>query len=100
GRSVAIVNLPRAVSTADRAAAVIGDAATWRSSAPLNAVSVTAPSSATASSPATDATALLMPEATPDWCVGTALMTVVVNGATVMVMPTASTTIGARNVDQ
>ena len=40
---------------------------------------------ATATRLATAATALLMPDATPVWCPGTALMTVVVRGATVTV---------------
>src|SRR5262249_5399044 len=49
---------------------------------------------------ATDATALLIPDATPAWFRGTALMTVVVSGATVIAMPNPTTTIGSKNATQ
>src|SRR4029450_7510009 len=56
-----------------------------------------APKMATANSPATLATALLIPEATPDRCCATALITVVVSGATLTAMPNPSTAIGRMN---
>jgi hypothetical protein len=55
---------------------------------------------ATASRFASDATALLIPAATPVWRAATALMIAVVNGATVTAMPRPSTIIGRRNVAQ
>ena len=55
---------------------------------------------ATASRPATLAAALLIPEATPDRCFGTALITVMVSGATLTAMPKPSTVIGSRNAVQ
>jgi len=50
--------------------------------------------------PATLATALLMPEATPACRASTAAITVVVRGATVMAIPKPSTTTAGRNVVQ
>ena len=47
---------------------------------------------------ATRETALLMPDATPACCAPMAFITVVVSGATVMVMPTPSTMTAGRNV--
>src|SRR5262245_62127935 len=46
---------------------------------------------------ATDATALLIPEATPVSCAGTASMTVAVKGATVTTIPNPSIAIEPRN---
>src|SRR5437773_2468364 len=58
--------------------------------------SATAPKIATANTFATDATALLTPDATPAWRDGTALITKVVKGATVTTMPNPRVTIGTK----
>ena len=50
-------------------------------------------STATASRPATRATALLIPEATPAWFASAAASTVAVTGATTRVSPTPYTRI-------
>src|SRR4029077_20791400 len=50
--------------------------------------------------PATRATALLTPDATPACRLSTALITVVVSGATVIAMPNPSTTTAGKNVVQ
>src|SRR5262249_33989318 len=55
---------------------------------------------ATASRAATRASVLLTPEATPTSLSSTAVMTVVVNGATVIAMPSPITTIGGKKVVQ
>src|SRR5205085_12440344 len=60
----------------------------------------TTPKSAIARRPATRATALLTPDATPACLGSTALITVVVNGATVIAMPNPSTTTAGKNVVQ
>src|SRR5262245_1959445 len=58
------------------------------------------PKTAIASSPATRATALLIPDATPACDGSTAVITVVVSGATVIAMPTARTRTAGKNVTQ
>src|SRR5712691_10439303 len=63
-----------------------------RASATLN--------TAIASRPATRATALLTPDATPAWRLSTAPITVVVSGATVIAIPNPSTTTAGKNVVQ
>src|SRR6266850_3391981 len=60
----------------------------------------TTPNTAMASSPATRATALLIPDATPARPLSTALITVVVSGATVIAMPNPTTTTAGKNVVQ
>ena len=55
---------------------------------------------ATVSSPAARATALLMPAAMPAWRTSTAFITVVVRGATLTAMPSPSTTMAGKNVPQ
>ena len=60
----------------------------------------TTPNTAIASRPATRATALLTPDATPAWWLSTAPITVVVSGATVTAMPNPSTTTAGKNVVQ
>ena len=52
---------------------------------------MTAPSAAIASSPATRATALLMPDAIPALCSSASASTVAVSGATVIASPSANT---------
>jgi 3-isopropylmalate/(R)-2-methylmalate dehydratase small subunit len=78
--------LPRSAS---RACADSGCVAACRSSVLLCTPSATAPKIAIASRLASEATALLMPEATPACRSGTALITDVVSGATVIAMPRA-----------
>jgi hypothetical protein len=56
------------------------------------------PNSAIASSEAVRATALLNPEATPEWLSATALITAVVSGATVIAMPRPSTSTAGSQV--
>src|SRR5215470_19069324 len=58
------------------------------------------PNTAIAISPATRATALLTPDATPACCVSTAVIAVVVSGATTIVIPNPSTTTAGKNVVQ
>ena len=58
------------------------------------------PKTAIARRPATRATALLMPDATPAWRVSTAPITVVVSGATVTAIPNPSTTTAGKKVVQ
>ena len=58
------------------------------------------PKTAIATSPATRDTALLTPDATPACRLSTALMTVVVNGATVTAIPNARTITAGQNVVQ
>ena len=60
----------------------------------------TTPKTAIASRPATRATALLTPDATPACRGSTALITVVVRGATVIAIPNPSTTTAGKNVVQ
>ena len=50
--------------------------------------------------PAARETALFTPEARPAWLLGTAAITVVVSGATVMAMPRPITSMGGKNVVQ
>jgi hypothetical protein len=68
------------------------------SSAVPNTPAATVPGSATASKPPICETALLMPEAVPACRFSTALITVVVNGATVTAMPSPSTAIAGEKV--
>ena len=58
------------------------------------------PSTAIATRPPIRATALFTPDATPACVRPAAVITVVVSGATVMPMPIASTTIGAKYATQ
>src|ERR1700704_2269730 len=58
------------------------------------------PNTAIARRPATRATALLTPDATPAWWLSTALITVVVSGATVIARPNPSTITAGKNVVQ
>src|SRR5438876_3797099 len=66
----------------------------------LNAVTITTPNTAIASTPATRATALLIPEAVPAWSWSTELITTVVSGATVIAIPKPRTTNPGKNVFQ
>ena len=67
-----------------------------RSAPPYTAMN-TRLSAAIASTPATRATALFTPDAVPAYSLPTALITAVVSGATVMVMPAASTSNGGSS---
>src|SRR5712692_5225948 len=60
----------------------------------------TTPKTAIARRPATLATALLTPDATPECRGSTALITIVVRGATVIAIPNPSTTTAGKNVVQ
>src|SRR6516225_4380340 len=60
----------------------------------------TAPSAATASNPATRATALLTPEAMPAWASPAVPITVDVSGGTVIAIPTPSTNVGGNTPTQ
>ena len=71
-----------------------------RSSERLNTCSMTMPSTAMANSPAAREMALLIPEAMPTRFSGTAFMTVVVRGATLIAMPNPSTTTAGKNCVQ
>ena len=70
--------------------------ATLSSSEEVNCAETTAPSAAIASTPATRATALLTPEATPTWRSSTESSTVVVSGATVIDSPRPKSSIAGR----
>src|SRR5262245_8293247 len=58
------------------------------------------PKTAIAISPATRATALLTPDATPACCVSTAVIAVVVSGATTIAIANPSTAMAGKNVVQ
>ena len=66
----------------------------------LKTVVTMTPKTAIAIRPAVRATALLMPEAVPAWCRGTALMTAVVKGGTVIAIPMPSTIAAGKKVVQ
>src|SRR5262245_13531312 len=66
----------------------------------LKARTSTIPNTAIATRPATRATALLTPDATPACCVSTAVIAVVVNGATTIAIPNPATTTAGKNVVQ
>ena len=76
-----------------RAGRAVADAVVERAA---NWAETTAPSAAIASRPATRATALLTPEATPTWRSSTESSTVVVSGATVIARPRPKRTIAGR----
>src|SRR4249919_3136115 len=65
-----------------------------------NVRDITTPNTATASNPATRATALLIPDATPECERSTAFMTVVVSGATTIAMPMPRIVTAGKNVVQ
>ena len=66
----------------------------------LNAPTITNPRTATARTPATLATALLIPEAVPARSCATELITTVVKGATLTAIPKPSTMNAGKNVAQ
>ncbi len=88
-----------------RSIAVRADAGSWsRSSADLACAAKLRtnmmPNTAIAISPATRATALFTPDATPACSASTAVIAVVVSGATTIAMPNPSTTTAGKNVVQ
>src|SRR5690606_6784983 len=100
GGTAASASLGASCSSAWRCSAGTASAAARSSIAAPNAPTAIAPSSATASRPATLATALLTPEATPAWLSSTAPITVVVSGATLTVTPNPSTPAAGKKVVQ
>src|ERR1044071_7620977 len=71
-----------------------------RASVALNACNIITPNTAIASNPAVRDTALLIPDATPACSSPTELITVVVNGATVIDIPTPRTTTAGKKLVQ
>src|ERR1700733_4740873 len=77
-----------------------GTPARPRFNAELNNFTITIPRIATASTLATRATALLIPEAAPARFDATELMTTVVSGATLIAIPNPRTVNAGKNPDQ
>ena len=87
-------------TSSDRISEGSGSARTRSARARLNALSMITPKTAMASKEAVRATALLMPEATPARRPSMALITVVVSGATLIVIPALITMTAGKKLVQ